>query len=159
MKKLMKRLFVYILFLLNFTSVVAAEANTLVLELKNGTKEMYQLDDKPVITFDSNNLYISSSKVYMKYYLFSNLSRYYFVDNGSSAIQSMQNDDVAFSFRYVDKDNVVLTGTDRAEVYSVDGKKLLDVVEQSDELNINLGDFPSGVYVIKTNNKSFKIRK
>lgn len=95
----------------------------------------------------------------MSDYAIADVAKYYFEVSSSTAIDELKETKTSFSFHFKDGENVQIQGVDWASVYTVGGQKVSDVKASDGELNISLSNLPSGVYVIKTNNKSIKVKK
>lgn len=140
------------------SSGLKAEASetTLVLELSNGTIDTYALSDRPVITFDRNELKIESNEIFTTYNI-KDVNRYYF-DLNSSAIDNIVFDDNSHFYFYIEGENICVKGATRASVYSMNGNMLAEG-KGDGEISISLSSFPSGFYIINVNNKTIKIKK
>lgn len=155
----MKKTLLFLLFIIYVASASAADSYTLVIELKSSALDKYLLADKPVITFTDGTVNVKSEKAQVEYAI-TDIARYYFVESGTDAIESLENDAApAFSFRYINRDNISISGADKAEVYNTGGQKLSESKAENGVMTVSLSSLPSGVYVIKTNNKSIKIKK
>ena len=129
----------------------------LIMELSNGNKEVYALSDKPVVTFKGNNLSIESDKISTTYSI-NSIKKYYFEKGNSTEIETPSLEDSDFSFRYVDGNTIQISGANTAEVYNLSGMNVRES-KGNGQIEISLENLPSGIYIIKTNNKTIKIKK
>ncbi len=61
--------------------------------------------------------------------------------------------------RYVDNELTLVGANGTVNVYSVDGVKMLTIDADGQETVINVSSLPSGVYIVKCGNQSFKFNK
>lgn len=156
----------------------------LVLCLNTGAEYEYVLSECPTISFEGDDALICCDEVELSRYSRSALSRYYFADaveetpSGEefikisdtiekplppTSIESVVADPTKVTFRYVDNNTVTLEGLaaeENVRLYSVDGLLLSNGNSTSEEIyTIDLSSLPQGIYIIRTNHQSFKIRK
>lgn len=148
------------LFVVPFLALASNEPTELVVNMKNGTVYRFQLADKPVITFDSQYLYISSSEFSTQY---ENVERAYFLENTTTAVKTVNDElDPKFVLNFTDGHTVTINGctmADRLAVYTVNGMNVnADVERTANSMVIDLGNNPKGIYIIRINSQSFKIQ-
>lgn len=128
---------------------------SLILEKKDGSSEKYILSDRPEISFSNGKVVVSSVTVQTDCPL-DDFERFYFEENVADGISV--NTVPSFVFKY--NDNMVrISGAEKAEVYSADGMKLMEQGATNGEIRMNISRFVPGLYIIKTDKKSIKIRK
>lgn len=127
----------------------ASEIVSLIVELNDDTRNVYELSDKPVVTFEGDSICVASSVVSAKY-LRTDVKDFHFGDATSTAI-GVANNAHDIVLRYVDNENVILTGDGLTTValYSAGGKLLAHYRANGNSVNINLGGQASGVYLIQ----------
>lgn len=139
--------------------------STLILSLKNGVKEFFFLSDRPVIYFEDGTLKFRSSDFSAD---LDEVVKFYFDDVDREAYELAQSvkglkGDKNLAISYLDGKNVKMMGIESAnqiKVYSVDGRQVNARIESiGGGLNVCLEAQPAGVYIIRTNNQSFKITK
>lgn len=135
--------------------MIPSDMYCLVLEKKDGSLEKYVLSDRPEITFSNSTVVVSSEKVQtdcpLDYFV-----RFYFEENKADEISV--NTASSFAFKY--NDNMVrISGAKKAELYSADGMKLMEQYATNGEIRMNISGFVPGLYIIKADKKSIKIRK
>ncbi len=128
---------------------------SLILEKKDGSSEKYILSDRPEITFFNSTVVVSSITVQTDCPL-DDFARFYFEENVADGISV--NTASSFVFKYNDN-TVRISGAEKAEIYSADGMKLLEQYATNGDIRMNISNLTQGLYVIKTNKKSIKIRK
>lgn len=153
--KLLTQAFLLTMFLLSSTELCA---QTLVVWQKNGQKAYYSLDERPKTTFTATDLFISTHMLTINYPL-ANVLRYTYEsatgidDISDNQGLSMSEDGADLILRNVKKDATV-------SVYSVGGKLISQQSADGNPLmTISLRRYPSGVYVIKHDDVSYKIVK
>lgn len=135
--------------------MIPSDMYCLVLEKKDGSLEKYVLSDRPEISLSNNTVIVSSEKVQTDCPIV-DFVRFYFEENKADEISV--NTASSFAFKY--NDNMVrISGADKAEVYSADGMKLMEQYATNGEIRMNISSFVPGLYIIKTDKKSIKIRK
>ena len=138
-------------------------ADALVLLLKDGTSHSYKLAEKPVVTFDSEKSVIKTSdfETSLEDYNYADISKLYFADGGSASVEGVEVKGISFSF--TDGSHVIIKGVDEkvtVTVTSLDAKDYHSSIKRGqDSVAIDLSSAPSGVYIIKVNNNSYKIIK
>lgn len=154
-----------LLFISAFAKASEPEA-ALILDLKDGTKEYFFLADKPVIYFDGNSLKFKASDFtaemtdVVKFYFDNEVDREAYEQ--ALSISSLKGEK-KLMFTYIDGKNVKMQGAisaNQVKVYSVDGHLInVPIVTIEGGLNVCLDAQPSGIYIIRTNNQSFKVTK
>lgn len=166
----MNRIPKYFLSLLFFLSLCASvfasnEPSQLVVKLKDNSEKISILANQPVVTFDTEKLYINSSDFSTE---ISNVQEFYFkteTTTGIDVVKKTDNEDASspFTFRFVDGRTVYIDGLDnsvRVMVYSLSGAQVNARIDRGNERAVvDFGNQPAGVYIIKANNQSFKIIK
>lgn len=169
----------YILFLLLFAFVsqltFAAGAVTLVLKLKNSDAvEKFKLATKPVVTFENgDSLRIHSIDVETTR-AFTDVEKFYFEveedetiepDPKTDAIDELQEDateKVSFEFAYDGRVAQIkgLGEAPKVAVFNTAGVQAQPrTVITSNAVTITMSELPAGIYVIRANDRSFKIIK
>lgn len=135
--------------------MIPSDMYCLVLEKKDGSLEKYFLSDRPEISLSNNTVIVSSEKVQTDCPIV-DFVRFYFEENKADEISV--NTASSFAFKY-NENMVYISGADNAEVYSADGMKLMEQYATNGEIRMNISSLVSGLYIIKTDKKSIKIRK
>jgi hypothetical protein len=154
----MKKLFFSVLLLSVFSPAVLLAQNTVTIHQKDGRKVSYGFSVKPVITYTDNDLVITTENAEMQYPLLS-VSKITFQDQSAgvnaiteeSKVPVLELDDYVVSISGAKAGvTVSLTGTD--------GKTLINARTDSEgEVSFSIAEQPAGVYVIKSENLTFKI--
>ena len=149
------------IFVVSFLAKASNEPTTLYVKLKTGDIKAFLLSEKPTVTFDSENIYINSSEFSTEY---SNVEEFNFMDKVTDINKVFsEKTQSLFGFKFIDGKIVTITGckkSDRLAVYSVNGMKVSTDAERADDsIVIDLGNMPSGIYIINVNSQSFKIYK
>ena len=162
--------------MLGITTTAVAGGTTLFILLNNGNVEEYALQQKkPVIGFDGECVQIHSATVTVTTpYRYSDIKKLYFdVITSGSPVEPSQLDptlkiadpkDAANTFFFAYDGNVVrLSGVGenpKVAVYSMNGVKVTPQMQINDQqVVLNVSPLPFGVYVIRVNDRSFKIVK
>lgn len=126
----------------------SAQEKALRVELTDGKAEYFRLADKPVLTFEGENVKIASPALTSDYPRADVVSMT-FVDASAGILAPAQGVTV-YSY---DGSTFSCPGND-ITVYDLQGVRLADAAG-----SVNVSNFPAGIYVIRTNNKSIKITK
>jgi len=146
----------------SLTTAIASNEPTKLYVRQNGTVVTFQLSEKPVITFDAKNVYISTSDFSAAY---ENIDSLYFKDETVvTKVEKIDNSvKQEYNVKFTDGHTVIISGFTQAvrlDVYSVNGMKLNVGTERSgDSIIIDLANQPNGIYIIRANSHSFKISK
>ena len=154
-------LFIIILFVTPLIAAASNEPTVLLVNLKGGEIHRFTLSEKPVITFDSEHVFINSSAFSTVY---ENVEKIYFQDNTTTSVKNIDEQvHPRFSFKFTDGHTITVIGctkTDRLAVYSINGAKVsADVERTAESIVVDLTSVPSGIYIIRVNTQSFKIQK
>lgn len=126
----------------------SAQEKALRVELTDGKAEYFKLVEKPVMTFEGENVRIVSPALTSDYPRVDVVSMT-FVD-ASAGIEAPAQGVTVYSY-----DGTTFSCPGNAiTVYDLQGVRLADAAD-----SVNVSNFPSGIYVIRTNNKSIKITK
>lgn len=132
----------------------------LILCSKDGTKVSYLLTEKPKISFTTDNLVIKTYSFYAEYPL-TGIQKLCYEGVSPMDINSIISDAVSFSIQ--DGDVVILYNMSPGQqisVYGIDGKMYMKQQStNTGKTSISLSMLPSGTYVIKTKDISFKMMK
>ena len=147
--------------LLMFLSCLSVQADeVLVIHLKSNNAQQisYALANKPVITFEGDNILVYDSKMYSTVSIPLAQLAYYELTKSTTDIQQLQpespkpviaNGHVVFS---------QLTAGSRVSVYAMDGKLIHNyTADSSGWVDVNLTTLPKGVYVINSPITNIKI--
>ena len=139
-----------IILMLGLCTLVGASAQekALRVELTDGKAEYFKLAENPVMTFEGENVRIASTSLTSDYPRVDVVSMT-FVD-ASAGIEAPAQGVTVYSY---DGTTFRCPGND-ITVYDLQGVRLADTAD-----SVNVSSFPSGIYVIRTNNKSIKITK
>lgn len=160
------RLWLFGLLLLTASGLRAAEEEVaLCVVLNDGSEVYFAFDKNPVVTFDDENVYIQATSSPATY-LIEDVQELRFEKEAvvTNVEEGLPTASAKIYFRIMANDLVKVTGvglTPDVSVYTAEGKSVEVPVDYSQsEINIRLGSLPRGLYIIKTNQQSFKfIRK
>ena len=171
--RMLKRLYVLWLMAVCMTVTASAQVSVkLCMELSDGSTVEYLLKQKPVVSFDAQNVYIESEDVNIEFAkAYGDIKCFYFdtMSQGKPSgedIPTEVEESVAeplkdsFSFSY-DGHTVRLTDTQKLPpvmVYGLDGRRVEPSMQRSDnEVVMQMDALSTGVYVIKCGNHTFKV--
>ncbi len=153
----MKNLYIVIM-LLTLIALSAKAQNKEVLNvwMTDGTKSSVLLDYHPTVIFNLSQLIIKSNNQTIEI-PYDQISYFTYSENEESSISDVviggENKNELWLF------SETLT-TENFTVYTIDGQKIFMNLYQKDGMQIlNLASLASGIYIIKVNNKSYKITK
>lgn len=135
--------------------------NSLLLYQLDGTVVAYAFDDEPVISYSGDYLVMTTASTSVEYHL-ATLRKIAFADEWKAAlgINEITVPDTEFSFS--DEDAKVRGEKPGTPFYVFDmkGMKCAEgTIDAEGKANIRLSSLPSGIYIIKTQSTSFKIKK
>lgn len=132
--------------------------------MKNGAKVCFAFSAKPVISVASDGVTVSAQGQSDVSYLFSDVDRFYFVDDVETAIKDIKTDATASSVFNYDNGIVSVGGLaagERVAVCSLGGSKVGDTkADHVGSASIDISGVPTGVYVVSAGKGvSFKLLK
>ncbi|MBO7068957.1 MAG: T9SS type A sorting domain-containing protein [Bacteroidaceae bacterium] len=161
MNRTLRKVMLLLLLLTGSTlSSTAESVNALIVQLKNGTKTTFFLNQKPEVLFRGTNLKVVSESSQTTYALSDILRFTYETYDDEDRIIGAVKDPTDISFK-----NGVLVISQLREgaavsVYTTDGKLLKHLTAQNrGTYRLNLSTLPQGVYLIKADDITYKITK
>lgn len=128
--------------------------------MKDGTTQTIRLAQQPVITYYGTDLSITGRYLVLLMPL-ANIVHYTFESYDATGIDDVQDDKHASID--IDGDDIFVSGLpegETAEVYDLQGKLLRRAAVAGDgRLTLSLHSLPTGVYVVKVGQTSYKIKK
>ena len=156
----MKRKILTVLLLLSWLMAMADEPKSrLVVWAKDGTKTYFDLAENPKTTFKDNDLVITSESMTVNYPLEQVLRyTYELVSTGIESISLEKTVRISQRGDALTLENLK-PGT-AVSLYTVDGKCVMThTIGDSRSVTISLSDRPSGVYIVKASNVTYKMLK
>lgn len=157
-----KPLLLLCLLLVSMLAKADEKTPKLFLDLKDGTTMTFELSERPKVTFPGNTLAVTTADFsYNDSISIADVRTMRFYEDATlSDITSLPK--AAYSIRFTDGQTVHLKGfaeDAKIQVLSVSGaSQQADCTVGSDEITLRLGHLPKGVYIIKVNDKSYKVR-
>ena len=156
MKKL---LFLLILLLALPIGMLADNQNTLIVKTKDGAQTTFVLQDKPRVTFEGTDLKVVSDKETVAFAL-ADVLRFEYVKKDALGIDEDVVDPTGVSYQ----GGVLVISQLRqgasVAVYTLDGKLLRQLTaSHSGTYRLNLSELPTGLYLVKADNVTYKITK
>lgn len=143
----------------------AAQTPThLVFSFTNETTQSFLLADKPEITFSGANYVVKSSTVETSFPVSQVVDYHFVIDNTSptnvrEAVSS--NNDLQFVF--LDNAQIIIKGlplTEKVYVYNLMGTPLITAGADAQGIaDISIASLSKGMYLVKTNGRTYKIVK
>ena len=146
-------------------AVASHDGDVLRVVFSDGREFGYLLKNKPVVTFDSEHVLIKSEDVEMTFdeYSYKDIARIDFVDSATSSIDEDLSISSYVQITYLDGENVFISGVNeksKFNIFGLDGRQYKVPFQlNGNQLNISLAPLERGVYVIRIDNNSFKIRR
>ena len=139
--------------------VLADNLNTLVVTMKNGAETAFFLKDKPNVTFEGSNLKVVSEKTTTTFAL-ADVLRFTYVKRDPSGIDQQVINPTEISY----EDGVLVISQIKAGasvgVYALDGKLVRQLkAQRSGTYRLSLSELPTGLYLVKADNVTYKIMK
>ena len=151
-----------------FTSLLAAmsstlhagdEVETLIILMKNGSENAFFLKDKPKVTFEGTSLKVSAATGDVSFAL-ADVMRFTYAKKSTSGISEQVENPTGVSF---EGDVLVISqlkANTTASIYALDGKLIRQLKPQrAGTYRISLSELPSGLYLVKADNVTYKITK
>lgn len=137
-------------------SAYAEEVTLINVHLFDGTKEVYNLPDKPVMRFDGDKLLLESETMTGEYAR--NAVEKITTERGERQSSIAEVEDADFVFSY-DGATVTVTAPS-ASLYGANGIKILSAVASNGKTTLDLSGLSAGVYVVApANHQAIKITK
>ena len=159
------RLWLLSLLLLTVSGLRAAEDEVLLrVSLMDGSEVLFSLEEKPEVTFDDESVFIQSTASSATYQI-DHVVEMNFVEKDPVVTKKEEMPDVSAKILFrILGDLVKVVGNNlssEVSVFTADGRSVeVPVNYSNNEINVRLGSLPRGIYIIKTNQQSFKfIRK
>lgn len=137
----------------------AEQVETLIVKLKDGSETAFFLKDKPQVTFEGTDLKVTSQSGDTTFPL-ADVLRFTYALKDTSGINETFDRKSSVSF----EDGVLVISEIKAgntvSIYSLDGKLLNQLTPQhTGTYRLNLSELPSGLYLVKAGNITYKITK
>lgn len=143
----MKRKLLFLIFNLILCVTACNAQNTLNILRKDGGVVSYGFSEKPVITCVGEDLHLSTTSVSVDYPM-ANVQRITFEDSPASV------DEIR-----VDEDKSYQQEPSGLYIYNTNGLLLKKVNSVDGISSYNMQDLPSGIYIVKNGNTTFKVVK
>lgn len=131
----------------------------LILHQKNGGKVAYVLSERPKVTYEGENLVLTTQSVAVEYPL-SDVSKFTFGDLGDNGIEGLHGDDASVK---LNAHTLVVAGGkpgSALSLYSLSGTMVWRTnLDANGQLIRSVADLPQGVYVLKSGSVTSKIIK
>ena len=146
------------------TIMATHDGDVLKITLKDGNVIGVLLENRPVISFTTDSLVLEADNFTMAMpYNYNDIAKIEFEDNAITGIEQPTVNNHELRITYLDGENVIISGVDEKmpwRVYGLDGKQFQVSAERAGQvLTISLAPLVNGVYIIRVDNYSFKIRK
>ena len=141
-----------------FARVAEENVTCMVLTLTDGTVNRFALTDTPKVTYEGENLVVSTGDEQFTT-AFSGISQITF-EQVSTGISEMVGESQKPVFTPGQARFEGLKNHATVSIYTVDGKMLSSVrANEEGTVSIDLSTLPQGIYVLRTPNQSYKIKK
>ena len=151
-----------LLFAFAVTSVWAADKqNTLIVLTKNNVMHQFVLADKPKVTFEGNQLKVTCEKASASAsFNLSDIIRFTYEGKDAAGIDELTVDPAEISMEGGTLVISQMKANSTVNVYSMDGKLVRQLKpHRSGTYRLNLSELPSGLYIVKADNTTYKITK
>ncbi|MBR1668464.1 MAG: T9SS type A sorting domain-containing protein [Bacteroidaceae bacterium] len=156
----MKKVFLSLVLMLMASFVRADDGNvSLVVWMKNGTQAIYELQQRPLVTFEGTDVVITGDGIEAKFPI-ADLVRFTYLNIPDGIIDTKaDNEQVKFA-----SDQLIITQLKVGSVvniYTIDGRLVQSRTKpDGGTLRLPLSTFRTGVYIVKVNgSKTFKIAR
>ncbi len=159
----MKKVLTFLLLLaMPMVMLAADKQNTLFVLTKGNVLHQFVLADKPKVTFEGTSLKVTCENNASASYTFnlSDVIRFAYDAKSATGIDEIQDEPAAIS----QEGDVLVISQVKAgatvSVYALDGKLVRQLKPQrSGTYRLNLSELPSGLYIVKADNTTYKITK
>lgn len=135
-----------------------AQPKSFVVTLLNGESVMYNLSDRPVLTFTDGTMKIKTAKMESVFEL-PEIAGSEFSEEAGVDIVADDSKTTVFDFTS-SPDHIIVTGAQRADVFDISGKLVMRCKTSHDKrIDIDTSSLAVGVYVIYTSARSIKYAK
>ncbi|MCQ2223506.1 MAG: T9SS type A sorting domain-containing protein [Bacteroidaceae bacterium] len=139
-------------------SAIACAQNAIAIHQKNGQVAKFAFADKPEITYAGNDLLMTTSKTSVRYAM-ADLQKLTFDGSFTVDVEEVKAD-VLFSF---ESNGIRINGEKPGTpfyVFDMKGSKVYQgVIDAEGRADIRMSQLPAGIYVVKTQSTSFKVKK
>lgn len=158
-RTLLRFIFTSLLAAMSSTLHAADEVETLIILMKNGSENAFFLKDKPKVTFEGTSLKVSAATGDVSFAL-ADVMRFTYAKKSTSGINEQVENPTGVSF---EGDVLVISqlkANTTASIYALDGKLIRQLKPQrAGTYRISLSELPSGLYLVKADNVTYKITK
>ena len=168
----MEKKLTWILTLLAFLLLIPQESKavdeveTLIIQMKNGSENTFFLKDKPKVTFEGVNLKVSATTGDVSFALgdvsfaLADVLRFTYDKRSTTGINEQVTTPTGVAF---EGDVLVISqlkANATASIYALDGKLIRQLKpHRAGTYRISLSGLPTGVYLVKADNVTYKITK
>lgn len=131
-------------------SATPQEVTVLQVNMKNGAVNKFRLPDSPAVTFDGDNLTITSAGMESSYAR-ADVSHFDFGTDRLSAIDNAEMQPADFTFTFTDNANVTLASPrlTGAELYDASGRRVASVAATPEgHAIVKVGHLAPGIYIV-----------
>ena len=158
-RTLLRFIFTSLLAAMSSTLHAADEVETLIILMKNGSENAFFLKDKPKVTFEGTSLKVSAATGDVSFAL-ADVMRFTYAKKSTSGISEQVENPTGVSFEGDVLVNSQLKANTTASIYALDGKLIRQLKPQrAGTYRISLSELPSGLYLVKADNVTYKITK
>ena len=155
----MKRFLLLMLLTVSYSAMQADQVQSLIVQLKDGSQTAFFLKDKPQVTFDGPNLKVTSTAGDTSFAL-SDVLRFTYAKKDPTGIDEMVTDPTGVDFQ---GDVLVISqlkANSSVGIYALDGKLIRQLTaSHAGTYRLNLSELPTGLYLVKADNVTYKILK
>lgn len=139
--------------------VSAATGELLVLKLADQTVSTFELASSPVVTYSGNDIVVTcGSEVFQT--SMANIEAVKFEKGGASGIERITTTEPRAAFAFGNASFEGMQAGAPVTVYTLDGRTVATAKADSEgRATVSMSGLQQGVYIIRTPNKSFKIKK
>ena len=158
-RTLLRFIFTSLLAAMSSTLHAADEVETLIILMKNGSENAFFLKDKPKVTFEGTSLKVSAATGDVSFAL-ADVMRFTYAKKSTSGISEQVENPTGVSF---EGDILVISqlkANTTASIYALDGKLIRQLKpHRTGTYRISLSGLPTGLYLVKADNVTYKITK
>lgn len=159
-RNIIPQVFLIIWLILPIAKIQSQDKPSMTIWMKDGSSEVFLLEEKPKVQYIYNTITISSSNIEQAYW-YSEVKKITYSNIKTSDIENIINDNDLGIVQ--EGENLRIKGLPKnslVSIYSIDGNLIYQIrTKEDNNVFINFGNFSSGVYILKAGTKSIKYFK
>ncbi len=156
----MKRPFLAVFLALGVIMSASAGVNTLRVVPKSGDPVLFHVDGKPEITRDDKTITITTiGNAQSQMFQLEDILHLDFIENGQDKVEDVITSGNSLEIRQTDQALLIdgIPDNSIVQIFGIDGRQVMQTAAAG-SLTVDSSGFPAGIYIVRINNFSFKVR-